>query len=72
MTSYKDCTRIELLIMNAIQDYYDPELVEEICDRAGLSDAYAASHGDSSADGGETFESVLDRALEILEDREGL
>ena len=72
MTSYKDCTRMELLIMNAIQDYYDPELVEEICDRAGLSDAYAASHGDSSADVGETFERVLNRAVEILEDEEGL
>lgn len=72
MNTYKDCTRIELLIKNAVQDYYDPELVEEICERAGLSDAYAASHGDSSADSGETFESVLNRAIEILEDEEGL
>lgn len=72
MRKFRDCTRMELLIMNAIQDHYDPELVEEICDRAGLSDAYAASHGDSSADGGETFESVLNRAVEILEDEEGL
>lgn len=72
MTKFRDCTRIELLIMSATQDYYDPQLVEEICERAGLSDAYAASHGDSSADGGETFESVYHRAIEILEDEEGL
>lgn len=72
MRKFRDCTRMELLIMNATQDYYDPELVEEICDRAGLSDAYAASHGDSSADGGETFESVYCRAIEMLEDEEGL
>lgn len=72
MGKFRDCTTIELLVTDAIRDYYDPELVEEICDRAGLSEAYAASHGDSSADGGETFESVYCRAIEILEDREGL
>ena len=72
MKKFRDCTTTELLAIDAGLDYYDPDLVEEICDRAGLSDAYAASHGDSSADGGETFESVLDRALNILEDREGL
>ena len=72
MRKFRDCTTTELLALDATQDYYDPDLVEEICDRAGLSDAYAASHGDSSADGGETFESVYYRALEILEDRKGL
>ena len=72
MRKFRDCTKMELLIMNATQDYYDPDLVEEICYRAGLSDAYAASHGDSSTDGGETFESVLNRAVETLEDEEGL
>jgi len=72
MRKFRDCTRMELLVMDATQDYYDPDLVEEICDRAGLSDAYAASHGDSSADPGETFESVYYRALEILENEEGL
>jgi len=72
MRKFRDCTTIELLALDATQDYYDPDLVEEICDRAGLSDAYAASHGDSSADGGETFESIYCRALEILENEEGL
>jgi len=72
MNKYRDCTTTELLAIDAIQDHYDPDLVEEICNRAGLSDAYAASHGDSSADGGETFESVYYRALEILENEEGL
>lgn len=72
MTKYKDYTNFALLMTESALDYYDPDLVEEICDRAGLSDAYAASHGDSSADGGETFESVLNRAVEILEDEEGL
>ena len=72
MKKFRDCTTTELLAIDAGLDYYDPDLIEEVCERAGLLDAYAASHGDSSADGGETFESVLDRALEILEDREGL
>lgn len=72
MTKYKDYTDFALLMTESALDYHDPELVEEICNRAGLADAYAASHGDSSADGGETFESVLDRALEILENEEGL
>ena len=68
MRKFRDCSTIELLVLEATQDYYDPDLVEEICDRAGLSEAYAASHGDSSADGGETFESVYYRALEILKE----
>jgi len=72
MRKFRDCTTIELLVLDATQDYYDLDLVEEICDRAGLSDAYAAADGDSSADPGETFESVYYRALEILENEEGL
>lgn len=72
MKKFRNCSTIELLVENAVRDYHDPDLVEEICNRAGLSDAYAAADGDSSADGGETFESVYCRALEILEDREGL
>jgi hypothetical protein len=70
MKKFRDCTTTELLAIDAGLDYYDLDLVAEICDRAGLSEAYAAADGDSSADGGETFESVLDRALEIL--KEGL
>lgn len=66
MTTYKDYTTAALLMTESALDYYDPDLVEEICDRAGLSDAYAASHGDSSADGGETFESILYQAIETL------
>ena len=65
MKKFRNCSTIELLVTDAIQDYYDPDLVKEICDRAGLADAYAESHG-------ETFESVYYRALEILEDKEGL
>ena len=70
--TYKDYTNFALLITESALDYHDPELVEEICNRAGLSDAYAASHGDSSADGGETFESVYYRALEILENEDDI
>lgn len=72
MRKFRDCTTAELLATDAGLDYYDLELVAEICDRAGLSDAYAAADGESSADSGESFESVYCRALEILEDREGL
>lgn len=48
------------------------ELVEEICARAGLSEALDSADADRSADPGETFESVYYRALEILENEEGL
>ena len=68
--TYRNYETAALLILEAGLDYHDPELVAEICDRAGLSEDYAASHGDSSADPGESFESVLDRAIEIL--KEGL
>ena len=72
MRKFRDCTTTELLAIDAGLDYYDLDLVAEICDRAGLSEVYAAADGDSSADGGETFESVYYRALEILENEEGL
>ena len=72
MKKFRELDTARLISIEESLDYHDPDLVEEICNRAGLSDAYAASHGDSSADGGETFESVLDRALEILENEEGL
>ena len=75
MKKFRDCTTTELLAIDAGLDYYDLDLIAEICDRAGLSEAYAAADGDSSADGGETrdfFESVYYRALEILENEEGL
>jgi len=69
---YRDYETVGLILLEDSLDYHDPDLVAEICDRAGLSDAYAAAHGDSSADPGETFESVYYRALEILENEEGL
>ena len=60
---YKEMSTEALLIVESGLDYHDPDLVAEICNRAGLSEEYAASDGES-------FESVLDRALEIL--KEGL
>lgn len=63
--NYRNYENAELLNLEASLDYHDPDLVAEICDRAGLSEAYTASTGESSADG-VSFESVLDRALEIL------
>ena len=60
---YRDYEDIALILLEDSLDYHDPELVEEICDRAGLLEEYKSSDED-------TFESVLDRALEIL--KEGL
>jgi ABC-type glutathione transport system ATPase component len=60
---YRNYDNSALLITESALDYHDPALVAEICDRAGLLEEYKSSDG-------ETFESVLDRALEIL--KEGL
>lgn len=60
---YKNYENATLLITESALDYHDPELVEEICSRAGLLEEYKSSDG-------ETFESVMDRAIEIL--KEGL
>ena len=60
---YKNFETTGLILLEAGLDYHDPALVEEICDRAGLLEEYKSSDG-------ETFESVLDRAIEIL--KEGL
>lgn len=56
---YRNYENAELVEMFAGLDYYDPELSAEICARAGLEEEW--SNADS-----ETFEEVLDRALEIL------
>lgn len=54
--TYKTCNLLEL---EASLDYHDPELVFEICRRAGLSEVFETFDG-------ETIESVLNRAIEIL------
>lgn len=59
MTKYRNCTTKELLIKDALMDYYDPELVLEVCRRADLLVEFEAADG-------ENFEKILDRAFEIL------
>ena len=60
-TKYRNYTTIELLVM----DYDDHELVNEICDRAGLLKEFRDSDDWAS-------KSVLNRAVKILSDREGI
>lgn len=59
--NYKYYTTAALLLVESGLDYYDPELVEEICDRAGLSEEYKSSDED-------TFEHIIDRAIDILKE----
>lgn len=59
--TYKDYTNFALLMVESASDQHDPELIAEICHRAVLLEEW------NSADG-ETFESVLDRAIEILKE----
>ncbi len=61
MNKYRDYETIGLILLEESLDYHDPDLVAEICDRAGLSEEYAASDGES-------FESILDRAIDILKE----
>lgn len=56
---YRNYETAEILEVFADLDYYDPELCAEICARAGLEEDWAEADG-------ETFEDVLNRALEIL------
>ena len=58
---YRNYENAELVEMFAGLDYYDPDMNSEICDRAGLSEEYKSSDG-------ETFESVIYRAIEILKE----
>lgn len=59
--NYKDYTTAALLLVESGLDYYDPELVAEICDRAGLDKEWADADG-------ENFESIFDQAIEILKE----
>ena len=61
MNTYKDCTTEALLVIESGLDYYDPELVTEICNRAGLSEEYEVTDG-------ENFESIPDKAIESLKE----
>ena len=60
---YRNYETKALIELDESLDYYIHELVLEICSRAGLLEEYKSSDG-------ETFESVMDRAIEIL--KEGL
>lgn len=61
--TYRNYENAELLSLEASLDYHDPDLVAEICARAGLEEEW--SNADS-----ETFEEVLDRAINILKREE--
>jgi len=62
---YKSLTNHELIKKLKEAEDFDSVLAlsAEVCERAGLLEEYAASDGES-------FESILDRAIEIL--KEGL
>lgn len=59
MPIYRDLTDDELIEKFAELDYYDPDLCALICERAGLSERWKGSDGES-------FDSVLCLAIERL------
>jgi hypothetical protein len=65
MNKYEGYTTMELLVADAGRDFQDLQLEEEICNRAGLLKEFIDSDE-------ETFKNVLDRAVKILSDREGI
>lgn len=58
----RDLSTETLLIMEGRSCEHNPDLNEEICKRAGLLEEYKSSDGD-------TFESVVSRAIDILKAR---
>ena len=64
-TKYRTYTTIELLVIDAGRDFQDLQLEEEICHRAGLLKEFRDSDDWTS-------KSVLNRAVKILSDREGI
>lgn len=65
MNKYEDYTTIELLVTDTGRDFQDLQLEEEICSRAGLLKEFRDSDD-------ETLKNVLNRAVKILSDREGI
>ncbi|NCB50153.1 MAG: hypothetical protein EOM53_05730 [Alphaproteobacteria bacterium] len=55
----------ELLSIESVADFHNPELIAEICRRAGLAKEFEMSNG-------ETFEAVLAKAVEILKSRDAM
>ena len=65
MNKYEGYTTMELLVANAGRVFQDLQLEEEICGRAGLLKEFRDSDDEAS-------KSVLNRAIKILSDREGI
>jgi len=65
MNKYKGYTNRELLIMNGWRDFQDSQLEEEICRRAGLLKEWMEVDC-------EGIESVVNRAIKILLEMEGI
>ena len=65
MTKYSEYDNVDLILLEAGSKEYIPELAWEICKRAGLLSEWEAADG-------ENFESVLERAFEILKEEEGI
>lgn len=63
MNKYRKEKTSDLLIFERCLDFHVPELIGELCRRAGLWEEWKESTA-------ETFESVLSRAVEILESRD--
>ena len=64
-TKYRTYTTRELLVIDAGRDFQELQLEEEICSRAGLLKEFRDSDDWTS-------KSVLNRAVKILSDREGI
>ena len=65
MNKYRDLSTRELLVTDAGRDFQDLQLEEEICNRAGLLKEFRDSDDWTS-------KSVLNRAVKILSDSEGI
>lgn len=59
MTKYRDLTNDELIEKFNESDVYDPDLCALICERAGLTERWEGSNGES-------FDSILCLAIERL------
>ena len=62
---YRNYTSRELIVMDVGRDHHDTELEEELCKRAGLISEWAGADG-------EKLEGVIQRAVKILSEAEGI
>ncbi len=64
MTKYSDCDTVALLIIESGLNYYDPDIMQELADRAGLGELWESAEMYQEYE--DAYYQILGMMLEII------